>query len=598
LLHIIFPTASLSWPAAWQARNQGIIMKLCRADRPQRLNALFCTAVLALLAACGGSDPQRAPTRAPDVAQTAGGEVRGVERLGMRSYFAIPYAMPPLGERRWSAPAPAQPWPARLEKTASAAPCLQTSNSPFRLANDSEDCLYLDVHAPTGQGPFPVMVNFHGGNFVTGGTGQYADPSPLVSNGVIVVNVAYRLGAMGFLAHPALVQDGAAGNYGIMDQQLALRWVQDNIAHFAGDSTNVTIFGESAGGFSVMTHLASPGSKGLFVKAIVQSGNYGNDRQPSGAQMAAISTAVVDNAIKAARSAGVAGIACEAGAVTAACLRSLPDAVVRNQLAAAIYSALPNPVPSVDGKVLPKSVKAAFAAGENIKVPMIDGTNQDEYALYVAIAEDGRRQAAANFDPADTRFALPPAGYAPTIAALTAGSGVAPADLVSTWYPLAAYGANPALQPSLAESVLATDLGFACPALRTVQRVASQSTPIWMYEFRDQTAIPSVGIANGKYYLSFAQGAAHSYDLQYLYNLHDLGNDERRALQAAMARYWTNFARTGNPNQGGTVAASWPAFTGPDTVLGLDVAAGGGVKAFGTFEGDHKCVQPWSVVTF
>src|SRR5206468_9904870 len=279
--------------------------------------------------------------------------------------------------------APAQAWATQLAKTASAAPCLQTSSSPFRLPGDSEDCLYLDVHAPTGNGPFPVMVNFHGGNFVTGGTVQYADPSPLVSKGVIVVNVAYRIGAMGFLAHPALAQDGAAGNYGIMDQQAALHWVQDNIVHFAGDKNNVTIFGESAGGFSVMAHLASPGSKGLFVKAIVQSGNYGNDRQLSGAQMAAVSTSVADNAIKAAKAAGITGINCDAGAVTAACLRSLPDSVLRNQLANGLLAALPNPVPSVDGKVLPKSVKATFAAGENARVPMIDGSNQDEYALYV-----------------------------------------------------------------------------------------------------------------------------------------------------------------------------------------------------------------------
>jgi para-nitrobenzyl esterase len=444
------------------------------------------------------------------------------------------------------------------------------------------------------------MVNLHGGNFVTGGTVQYADPSPLVSKGVIVVNVGYRLGAMGFLAHPALAKDGAAGNYGIMDQQAALRWVQENIAHFAGDRNNVTLFGESAGGFSVMTHLASPGSKGLFQKAIVQSGNYGNDRQLTAAQMGSVSTSVVDNAIKAAKAAGAGGINCEAGAVTAACLRSLPDAVVRNQLANAIYAALPNPVPSVDGKVLPKSVKAAFAAGENIKVPMIAGTNQDEYALYVAISEAGRRAAATppNFDPANTSFALPAVAYAPTISALTAGSGANATDLVTTWYPLANYGADPALQPSLAESALATDLGFACPALRTVQRVAAQNTPVWMYEFRDQTAIPSVGMANGKYYLSFPQGAAHSYDLQYLYNLQDLGNAERRQLQEAMSRYWTNFARTGDPNKGGDVPANWPAFTGSDKVLGLDVTSGGGVRQLATYEADHKCAAPWKVVTF
>ena len=553
-----------------------------------------------LLAGCGGVSSQGDPTRAPDVASTANGDVKAVDRLQMRSYFAIPYAASPTGELRWAAPAPAQKWTTRLEQTASAAPCLQTSNSPFRVAGDSKDCLKLDVHAPTGAGPFPVMVNFHGGNFVTGGTVQYADPSPLVNKGVIVVNVGYRLGAMGFLAHPALAQDAATGNYGIMDQQAALRWVQENIARFAGDRKNVSIFGESAGGFSVMILLASAGSAGLFSKAIVQSGNYGNDRQLTGAQMAAVSTTIVDNAIKAARAAGVTGIACDPGAVTLACLRSLPDAVVRNELASAMIAALPNPVPSVDGEVLTRTVKATFAAGANNKVPLIDGSNQDEYALYVAINEDARRKAASppNLDPADTRFAFPAAAYAPTIAALTAGSGVSATELVTTWYPLSAYGPNPALQPSLAETALATDLAFSCPALRTAQRVLAQGTPVWMYEFRDQSAPPSVGMVNGAYTLSFPQGAAHSYDGQYLYQLQDLGNDERRQLQAAMSRYWTNFARTGDPNKGDAVPASWPAFTGTDRILALDVASGGGIQALASFEADHKCASPWSVVTF
>lgn len=575
-------------------------MKVPTMLRPKHCKLLCASALALLLAACGAAGNHGDSTSAPAVALTANGEVKAVERLNMRSYFAIPYAAAPVGDLRWAAPAPAPKWTTRLEKTASAAPCLQTSNSSFRLGGDSEDCLNLDVHAPTGAGPFPVMVNFHGGNFVTGGAVQYADPSPLVGKGVIVVNVGYRLGAMGFLAHPSLAQDGAAGNYGIMDQQAALRWVQDNIAQFGGDKKNVTIFGESAGGFSVMVHLASPGSAGLFSKAIVQSGNYGNDRQLSGAQMAAVSTTVVDNAIKAAKAAGVSGIACDAGAVTAACLRSLPDAVVRNQLAGAIYAALPNPVPSVDGKVLTRTVKATFAAGANNKVPLIAGANQDEYALYVAINEDARRNATSppNLDPTNTSFAFPAVAYAPTIAALTAGSGVSPAELVSTWYPLANYGTNPALQPSLAETALATDLGFSCPALRTAQRILAQSTPVWMYEFRDQTAIPSVGMVNGAYTLSFPQGAAHSYDLQYLYELRDLGNDERRQLQTAMARYWTNFARNGDPNKGDTVSTSWPAFTGADKVLGLDVASGGGVKALTSFEGDHKCASPWAVVTF
>jgi len=570
------------------------------SNYPRHMKTLLASSIALLLASCGGDDGD--PSSAMDVVRTAGGEVKAVDRLGMRSYFAIPFAAPPTGERRWTAPAAPQPWTTTLANTKSAAPCLQTSASPFRLAGDSEDCLYLDVHAPTGQGPFPVMVNLHGGAFNTGGTSVYADPSPLVTKGVIVVNVAYRLGAMGFLAHPSLASDGAAGNYGIMDQQAALKWVQDNIVQFAGDKNNVTLFGESAGGFSVMTHLASPGSKGLFNKAMIQSGNYGNDRQLSGAQMGAASTAIADTAINAAKAAGVTGIACNAGAVTAACLRSLPDPVIRTYLANAISTALPIMVPSVDGKVLTKSVKATFAAGENIKVPTVNGTNENEYALYIAINEAGRRAAATppNFDPANTSFSLPAAGYAPTIAGLTAGTGIDVNAVITNFYPLSNYGSNPAVQPSLAAASLATDLGFSCPALRTSQRIATQGSPIYMYEFRDQTAPPSVGVANGNYYLSFPQGAAHSYDLQYLYNLGDLGNAERRELQTAMTRYWSNFAKSGNPNTGSDVPANWPAFTAAaPTVLALDVASGGGVKALTSFDADHKCSTAWnSVVTF
>lgn len=570
------------------------------------LRALMATSVLALLSACGGSDsPEPAVlstiVKAPAVAQTEGGDVKAVDRLGMRSYFAIPFAAPPVGDLRWAPPAAPQKWTAARERTASAAPCLQTSASPFRLSGDSEDCLYLDVHAPTGDGPFPVMVWIHGGAFNTGGAVTYADPSPLVSKGVVVVNIAYRLGAMSFLAHPSLVQNGSAGNYGIMDQQAALKWVQNNIANFAGDKNNVTIFGESAGGFSVMTHLAAPASKGLFQKAIVQSGNYANDRQPTATQMEATSATVVNNAITAATTAGVTGINCPTGTVTAACLRSLPEAVLRTYLANAFNTALSSPVPSVDGKVLPKSVKATFLAGENNKVPVINGSNQDEYSLFLAISEIGRRAAATppNFDPANATFALQPSAYAATLAGLAGGTGVSAADLATIHYPLANYGDNVAQQPSLGATAAATDNIFACPALRVSQRIATQNSPIWMYEFRDQTAIPSVGIAaSNNYYVSFPQGAGHSYEIQYLFNLRDLGNDERRQLQTAMSRYWTNFARTGDPNKGTEPQVAWPTFSAPDRILGLDVASGGGIKQLATFEADHKCASVWSMLTF
>ena len=549
----------------------------------------------ATLAGChddGGPPPAPVLPRAPDVAVTAKGSIQAVDRVGLRSYFAIPFAKPPVGALRWQAPQAPDAF-GTIAKTQSAAPCLQTSASPFRLAGDSEDCLYLDVHAPTGSGPFPVMVWIHGGAFNTGGTTTYADPSPLVSKGAIVVTVAYRLGALGFLAHPALADSGgAAGNYGIMDQQAALKWVQDNIATFAGDPTNVTIFGESAGGMSVMTNLASPLSRGLFAKAIVESGAYSVNGQLTLAQSQTVGTLVVNNTLAA------AGLTC--ATVDAACLRALPDAVVRNQLATAFNAAQASPVPTIDGKVLPKSIKATFVAGENNKVPLINGTNEDEYALFIAIGELGRRAAATppNADPTNTSFSLSAAAYPATAAGLASGTGVPTAALTGTFYPLANYGSVAALQPSLAASALGTDVIFACNGLNVSTRASSQGTPTWMYEFRDQTAPPSIGNTNGAYTLSFPQGAAHSYEIQYLFNLGNLQNDERRALQTAMSTYWTNFARSGNPASGGTVPA-WGRFdTG--ALQGLDVASGGGITARtpASFSTQHQCATVWTALTF
>lgn len=534
---------------------------------------LLAGVVVALaLTACGGSGSGSNPSKAPDVALTANGSVQAVDRLGMRSYFGIPFAAPPVGNLRWMPPAPAPQFTV-LANNQSAAPCLQTGTSSFKLPNAKEDCLYLDVHAPTGDGPFPVMVWIHGGAFNTGGAVTYADPSPLVSNGVIVVNIAYRMGAMGFLGHPALKDsNGSVGNYGIMDQQAALRWVQENIGAFGGDRSNVTIFGESAGGFSVMTHLASPLSRGLFSKAIVQSGGYAFDRQVAQASLETQSTTIVNNALAA------AGVTCPT--IDASCLRGLSTDVVSNQLATAFNAIYSSPVPSIDGKVLPKSVKATFAAGENNKVPVVNGSNRDEWSLFLAARE----------------LSLPPltaAGYQPYLQA-SLGLTAAQAAGVAAAYPLAAYGADVADQPSLAATAVGTDLIFACQALNISKRVLAQSSPVWMYEFRDRTAIPSIGRAT----TSFPQGAGHSYELQYLFNLRDLENSERRELQTTMSRYWTNFARTGNPNNGASVPATWPSFTATDKVLGLDVASGGGITQLTTFEADHKCATVWPTLTF
>ena len=547
-------------------------MKRSPLIQSTRLPAFFALAGLSVLAACGGGNDNdnSSAQGSPAVAVTAAGQVQAVDRLGMRSYFGIPFAAPPVGKLRWMPPAPAQSWTTPLAKTQSNAPCLQTSTSSFRLANGTEDCLYLDVHAPaTGAGPFPVMVWIHGGAFNTGGAVTYADPSPLVSKGAIVVNIAYRMGAMGFLGHPSLrAADGTVGNYGIMDQQAALRWVQENIAAFNGNKSNVTIFGESAGGFSVMTHLASPLSKGLFSKAIVESGGYGFDRQQTQAQLEAQSTTIVNNALTA------AGVQC--ATVDADCLRGLSADVVNGALATAFTTANSSPVPSVDGKVLPKTIKATFIAGENNKVPLVNGANRDEWSLFVASREllAGPLTDAQYPSYLQTSLGLP--------------------QSTATAYPLSDYGTNTAQRASLAATAVGTDLLFSCPALNVSKRVQSQGTPVYMYEFRDRTAIPSIG----RNAISFNQGAGHSYELQYLFNLRDLETAEHRDLQTAMSRYWTNFARTGNPNEGDPVVTAWPAFTGPTKVLGLDVASAGGIKELNTFETDHKCNTVWTSLTF
>jgi para-nitrobenzyl esterase len=542
--------------------------------------------------------PAAAAEDGASVVRTDRGPVQATVRGDMRSYFAIPFAAPPVGDLRWRAPQPPTAWSAPIAKTASASPCLQTGRTPLRSAGESEDCLYLDVHAPASKGPFPVMVWIYGGAFTTGGTAFYADPERLVSKGVIVVAMNYRLGAMGFLAHPALRDAaGGAGDYGIMDQQAALKWVRTNIAAFGGDPRNVTIFGESAGGFSVLTHLASPLSAGLFDKAIIESGAYGVSGQLSQADMEAKGVAAVQKTLGA-TAADAAGAGCSAE-VTAACLRGLPVSAIRAHLMSDFSAAVGNVVPSVDGEVLPRTIKETFAAGANNKAPVINGSNEDEDLLFIAIGELTARLSAKppNLDPADRSFLMKPAAYEAAVASLAARTGLSASDLTGKYYPLAKYGSDPALQPSLAAEAAATDNAFACNGVNVSARIAAQGSPSWMYEFRDRTATLLLGTIGGKYVLSVPQGPAHASELPYLFTMADLGTDQRKALADTMATFWTNFARTGDPNGAG--APKWPSFkTG--ALLALDVAADGGVKSMpaGAFSAEHQCRTAWAKLTF
>ena len=304
------------------------------------------------------------------IVMTEQGRVEGIVTPTLRKFLGIPFAAPPLGDLRWAPPRAHAPWHEPLDATRFGNHCPQVA-SVLGVPSVSEDCLFLNVFAPNGEASkennphsSPVMVWIHGGALTVGESDDYI-PSKLVRQGhVIVVTVNYRLGALGFLAHPALTEespDHVSGNYGLMDQQFALRWVQRNIAAFGGDSRNVTIFGESGGGLSVFAHLASPTSAGLFQRAIVQSGAYGLS-SPTLAHEESHGVAFA------------ASVGCKDQ--SARCLRSKSvKKIVANW---GIFDSAAN----VDGKVLVQSLDAALADDQFNHVPLIQGTTHDEWRFF------------------------------------------------------------------------------------------------------------------------------------------------------------------------------------------------------------------------
>jgi para-nitrobenzyl esterase len=453
------------------------------------------------------------------VITTTDGAVQGKAVGAVSEFLGLPYAAPPVGALRWQPPQPAAGWHGVRDATQFAPHCGQQP-SPFGIASTSEDCLYLNVFTPANLHKGrkrPVMVWIHGGALVTGESNDY-DPTQLVADGAIVVTINYRLGALGFLAHPALVgAGGSSGDYGLMDQQAALRWVQRNISRFNGDPGDVTIFGESAGGLSVLSQLVSPGAHGLFDRAIVESGAY------------ALNTTSQANA-ETAGEAFATAVGCSDQ--TAACLRGVPVQTILANENTAGYT------PDVDGNVLPQSIKPALASGQFNRVPVVNGSNHDEWRLFVALsALEGAPVTAANYQAMISSTLGVPAAVAAVIAAL---------------YPLSAYPS-----PSEALGAVGTDAIFACPAL-TVDQSVSQYVPTFGYEFNDENApelfLPPVG---------FPYGAAHASELQYLFNLTAAFpatlTAEQQQLAAAMKTYWSNFAQAGSPSS--PTVPLWSNFT-------------------------------------
>jgi para-nitrobenzyl esterase len=512
---------------------------------------------VAQLLACGSSDDEGSSTQGADsdVVVTTAGSVRGEATTSMRSFKGIPYAAPPIGDARWKPPTAAAKFTDVFDATRFAAHCPQPTSTFGQSMNTSEDCLYLNVFTPTTAGPHPVMVWIHGGAFYLGESDEY-DPTLLVAQGVVVVTINYRLGALGFLAHAALTAEGggASGNYGLMDQQLALHWVQDNITAFGGDKANVTIFGESAGGFSVQSQLVITGAAGLFQKAIVESGAYANadGRQATLAASEATGAEFV-------KAAGCAD-PCSLDAMR----KLTPDALIAAQSKVPTLSQ--GWIPSIDGKLMTTGVGAAFASGNYQKVPVIQGSNHDEYRLFVGLNELAPPNAPAGPLTPDTYLASMKATFGDT-------GGAALAMLYSpSAYPNA----------GTAEATAGTDVVFACPMLRASEAL-SASGSVFAYEFNDPKApelfAPPVP--------DFEYAAAHASELQYLFTLPmSVLSDAQKALAAQMVQYWTNFAKTGDPN--GMGLPMWPKFSKADGSV-LTLAPNGATAVSASFSTDHKC---------
>src|SRR5512133_168313 len=224
-----------------------------------------------------------APATSAPIVKIDSGAVRGVAVTGGYAFRGLPYAAPPTGDLRWRAPRPSASWRGVRDATQYAASCPQQPSGFAGPGPFSEDCLYLNVSTPTlrRHARRPVLVWIHGGGFTQDASRNY-DGAKLAATGTVVVTINYRLGALGFLAHPALASrpGGPAGNYGLMDQQAALRWVKRDISRFGGDPHNVTIAGQSAGGLSVLAQMVSSGARGLFQRAIVQSGTFALNQRP------------------------------------------------------------------------------------------------------------------------------------------------------------------------------------------------------------------------------------------------------------------------------------------------------------------------------
>ena len=503
------------------------------AGRRARVAGLLCGLLLA---------PAFAVADALTV-QTTSGPVRGFSADGVREFRAIPYAASTAGDKRWTAPVPPAPWSSPRDATQYRHGCPQVVRFDATEASENEDCLHLNIavpeSAPVGT---PVLVWVHGGAWVGGSNDIYPIDHLARGTGLVVVAINYRLGALGFMPHPAFDPD-ANGALGFEDQRLALRWVQQNIAAFGGDPLNVTLAGESAGAASVCLQLANPErAAGLFHRGIIQSAGCTTPMRT----------------VEQGKDAGLAfarELGCGDPASALACLRNAPLARIL-EAQTSLSSRMPQAFwPSTGSGALPRDGNTALREGKVLRMPLLNGGTRDEMRLYV-----GYELIAG--------ATVTPQNY---LAALSARYGEHAAAIAER-YPLSAYSSAPAALGTAMSDFLPYAGITNCQFLHT-GRLASRLMPVYQYEFADRAAPPVMRDPG------FELGAVHSAELPYFFP----GFTNKRVfdgpalapgsqcLAAQMLAWWGAFARNGEPAVSGLPA--WRPFRVDGDVMRLDAPA-------------------------
>jgi para-nitrobenzyl esterase len=464
--------------------------------------------------------------------RTGNGVLEGVVSADgkVRTFKGIPYAAPPVGALRWKPPQPAAAWPG-VRKAVDYAPRAMQGriydDMIFHDAGPSEDCLYLNLWMPANSPPetkLPVMVWIHGGGFVAGSSSEpRQDGGNLCKKGVLVVSMNYRMGVFGFLAHPELTAESehhASGNYGLLDTVAALQWVRQNIATFGGDPDNVTIFGESAGSFAVSALMASPLARGLFHRAIGESGAFFGNTLPARSRVEAENVCV-----KFAESAF--------GTIT---LNELRAKSAQEVLDAALKQPHSDFSPDIDGYFLPADCRAIYSAGEQSHVALLAGWNRDEGSFRSFFKKDE-----------------------PTVENYVAHAKARFASNAEAF--LKQYTATTDAEAKRAAQDLGGDEFIAYSTWKWLElQLQTGGSPVYRYEF-DQTLPLPVDAAPGT-----EPTAPHAADIEFVFRVLSSRKlpwrPEDHEVSELMASYWTNFAKTGNPN--GPGLPQWPAYNRED----------------------------------